>query len=106
MEKAFSKKSEDNYQNIIEPKLSVEEIDELIEKAKPHIDRLPNRENSYKFSFPELETRKIYARAYELWTNREIEIMNRAYKKFERVDKVAELLERQPSAVRERLGLE
>ena len=50
-----------------------------------------------------LEIRANYPRAYEKWTEREIEIMIKAYKKFNRIDKVAELLERQPSVVRKRI---
>ena len=87
---------------IIKPKIAEQEINELIEKAKPHIERLPKK-NIEKFSYPQLETRKMYERAYETWTDREIEIMNRAYKKFERIDKVAELLKRQPNVVRKKL---
>ena len=87
---------------IITPKISEEEINELIKKAKPHIQKLPKR-NIDAFTYPQVETRKLYSRAYEYWTDREIEIMCRAYKKFERIDKVAELLERQPSIVEIRL---
>ena len=44
-------------------------------------------------------TRQNYPRAYEYWTDREIEIMKRAYNKFKRIDKVADLLERQPNVI-------
>lgn len=90
---------------VILPKLPENEIDELIEKAKPHIEKLPKKEIG-KFTIPQLETRKLYKRAYESWTEREIEIMTRAYKKFGRIDKVAELLERQPNVIRKRLNIE
>ena len=84
------------------PTLPEAEIDELIEKARPAVAKLPKKEET-KFTLPELETRELYARAYENWNEREIEILERAYNKFGRIDKVAELLERQPSAVERRL---
>ena len=83
---------------IIVPDISEKEIDELIIKAKPHVVRLPKRDPAH-FTIQEKETRENYPRAYEYWTDRELEIMERAFKKFQRVDKVAELLERQPSMV-------
>lgn len=67
-------------------------------KSKPFIARLPKRDVN-DFNALQKETRVNYPRAYEFWTDREIEIMKRAYKKFQRIDKVAELLERQPSMV-------
>lgn len=88
--------------NIITPKLSEKEIDNLIEKAKPYIEKLPKKD-SKRFTFPQLETRKMYSRAYEKWSDREIEIMNRAYNKFGRIDKVAELLKRQPSVISKKI---
>ncbi|WP_299833999.1 hypothetical protein [uncultured Tenacibaculum sp.] len=87
---------------LVIPKITEEEINKLIEKAKPHIEKLP-KINIQKLSYPQLETRKMYKRAYEIWTEREIEIMKRAYKKFERIDKVAELLKRQPNVVEKKL---
>tara|TARA_R110002111_G_C5842827_1_gene359020 strand:- start:109 stop:708 length:600 start_codon:yes stop_codon:yes gene_type:complete len=89
---------------IILPKLPENEINELIEKAKPHIEKLPKKEIG-KFSAPQLETRELYQRAYESWTEREVEIMTRAYKKFGRIDKVAELLKRQPNVIKKRLNI-
>ena len=100
-----SKEQNSQSQNIIVPKLPEDEINELIDKAKPHIEKLPKKDLS-KFTLPQLETRKMYSRAYENWTERETEIMNRAYNKVGRVDKVAELLERQPSVIRKRLNIE
>lgn len=91
-----------NSQRINSPSLTDSEIDELIEEAKPHIDKLPIRDTS-DFTPQMKETRKNYPRAYEIWTPREIEIMERAFKKFNKIDKVAELLRRQPSAVRTKL---
>ena len=87
------------------PSISEEEIDELIKKAKPHIEKLPKIDED-KLQPHQKELRKLYPRAYEIWTEKEIKIMHRAFKKFNRVDKVAELLSRQPSVVRKKLGLE
>jgi len=83
------------------PVISGAEIDELIAKAKPHIDSLPKKTD--EFTAQHLETRNNYKRAYEYWTPREDEIATRAFLKFQRIDKVAQLLERQPSAVERRL---
>jgi len=44
----------------------------------------------------------MYERAYEIWSVFEIEIMMRAYKKIGRIDKVAELLKRQPNVIRKK----
>ena len=88
--------------DIITPALIDDEIDELIAKSKLHIDRLPKRDTS-SFDFNQLELRKLYNRAYEFWSEREIEIMERAYLKFEKVDKVATLLRRQPHVVKDKL---
>lgn len=93
---------EEEEREIKMPTLTDSEIDELIELTKPHIEKLPQRDTD-EFTYSQLETRKLYARAYESWSSREIEILTRAYHKFEKIDKVAELLERQPSAVRLKL---
>jgi hypothetical protein len=88
---------------LITPDLTEQEIDDLIEKAKPQIAVLPKIDSS-TLTPQMIEIRENYPRAYEKWSEREIEIMTRAYNKFKRIDKVAELLERQPSAVRKKLG--
>lgn len=87
---------------LITPKLSENEINELIAQAKPHVDKLPKIDSS-NLTPQQQTTRKNYKRAYELWTDREIEIMTRAYKKFENIEKVALLLDRQPSVVRKKI---
>ncbi|HVI47891.1 MAG TPA: hypothetical protein VM802_23690 [Chitinophaga sp.] len=84
------------------PKLPEAEIDRLITLARKAVDNLPKRDTS-GLTQQQLELRKNYPRAYEEWLPREIEIMSRAFLKFERVDKVAELLQRQPHIVREKL---
>jgi hypothetical protein len=100
---AFEKgKAPNNERKLIEPKISEENINDLIEKEKPFVAKLP-KINSKNFTPQMLEIRANYPRAYEKWTEREIEIMIKAFKKFNRIDKVAELLERQPSVVRKRI---
>ena len=97
------KKQELNSSNpLISPKISENEINVLIKKTKPHITVLP-KINPSKLNLQQLETRANYPRAYEIWTDREIEILKRAYLKFNRIDKVAELLERQPNVIRKKL---
>ena len=50
-----------------------------------------------------LEIRENYPRAYERWTGNEIDLMKWAFEKSKRIEKVAELLGRQPSVIRKRL---
>ncbi len=88
--------------NLIAPDISEGEINDLIEKAKPHVANLPKIDKA-NLTPQMMEIRLNYPRAFERWTEREIEIMTKAYKKFNRIDKVAELLERQPSSVRKKL---
>jgi len=87
---------------LIKPEKTGQEISDFIEKAKPHVAKLPKIAVS-SLTPPMLEIRFNYARAYEIWTEREIEIMISADKELIGIDKIAELLERQPSAVRRRL---
>ena len=84
------------------PKISENEINELISEITSQIEMLPKRETS-SLTPQMLGTRHNYPRAYEIWTKEEIEILINTYRKFERIDKVAELLKRQPSAVKMRL---
>jgi hypothetical protein len=100
----FSKLETTPSKKIITPIISEDEINDLINQAKPHVEKLPKKDES-DFTLPQLETKELYKRAYETWTTREIEIMERAYAKFGRIDKVAELLERQPSVIKNRLKL-
>lgn len=96
---SFNKESN---QKLIEPKLDELSIDKLINLAKPHVDNLPKRKTD-KLNYTQKEIRKLYPRAFEYWSDREIEIARRAYRKFGRIDKIAQLLERQPSAVTTKL---
>ncbi len=84
------------------PALLTTEIDTVIEQTKYQIEELPKLDEN-SFSYTELETRKLYARAYERWTPKEIKIMNWAYNTFQRIDKVAQLLKRQPSAIERKM---
>lgn len=84
------------------PRLPEAEINQLIQLARKFVDELPKRDAS-NLTQQQRQIRNAYPRAYEEWHSREIEIMTRAYNKFGRVDKVAELLQRQPHIVREKL---
>jgi len=95
--------SDKDQREIKKPDMVDDDIDELIKEWKPDVEKLPKR-NLADFDYPQLETRKLYARAYEYWTPAEIEIMVKAYNKFKKIDKVAQLLDRQPSAVKRKLN--
>jgi hypothetical protein len=94
--------SQSEDRKIITPETTEQEINDLIEQTKPHVEKLPKIDGS-TFTPQMIEIRTNYSRAFERWTEREIEIMTRAYNKFKRIDKVAELLERQPSVVRKKI---
>ncbi|WP_396632368.1 hypothetical protein [Maribacter sp. R86514] len=93
-----------NANNPIVPEITQSEIDELILKSKSHIDKLPKIDASI-LPPQAIETRKTYPRAYEKWTEREFDILIRAFIKFKNSDKVAELLRRQPSVVKKTIKL-
>jgi len=84
------------------PKMAIEEIDELLILERPNVEKLSKRDAS-AFTPQKIEIRKSYRRAYEYWTESEYSIMRRVYTACENVDKVAELLLRQPHIVREKL---
>lgn len=107
---AIRKPQLEKYQSNVKAKLfkdtlaiSVEEIEDLILKSKPAIDELPKIDES-ELNYAATVTRKKYPRAYEIWTDKEYYIMEKAYKKFGSIKYVAKLLRRQPSAVQERLA--
>jgi hypothetical protein len=83
------------------PNMTESEMAEFINKVKPEIENLPKRDKDW--TPQQLETRKNYKRAYEIWSAREDELLKEAYQKVQNLDKVAELLQRQPSAVESRL---
>ncbi|WP_405399323.1 hypothetical protein [Maribacter sp. Asnod2-G09] len=93
-----------NADSPIVPEITEAEIDELILKSKSQIDKLPKIEESI-LPPRAIEIRKTYPRAYEKWTEREFDIMIRAFIKFKNIDKVAELLRRQPSVVKKTIKL-
>lgn len=84
------------------PTLPMEEINQLITASKAAIEKLPKTDDS-AFTPQQQEIRKDYPRAYETWIPREEEYLLRAMTKFNNIDKVAELLQRQPNAVELRL---
>jgi hypothetical protein len=84
------------------PPISIEEINQLIAASKDVIEKLPRTDDSY-FTVQQQEIRKKYPRAYEVWLPVEEDYLRRAVNKFQNIDKVAELLKRQPSAVMLRL---
>ena len=84
------------------PEMTEMEIDEIFKKEKSKIDELPKRNKAY-FTPQMLEIRENYPRAYERWTGNEIDLMKWAFEKSKRIEKVAELLGRQPSVIRKRL---
>lgn len=92
----------DNSQKHYAPRLSQDEIDQLIAKEAPLVDSLPKRTNP-NFTSQELEIRKNYPRAYEPWTTTEIDIMKRVFKQSNNIEAVAALLRRQPHIVKEKL---
>jgi len=87
---------------VFEPIMIDKEADEIINKLKFSIDQLPKKPKD-SFSYVEKEIRKMYPRAYEIWTEKEIEIARIAYRLFRKLNKVAKLLRRQPSAVEMKL---
>ena len=84
------------------PSFSEAEIDELITKYKPIAKKLPKRTDK-NYTLQEQDTRKNYHRAYEFWTDEEIQLMKDFYLITKRIDKTAILLDRQPSMVEFRL---
>jgi hypothetical protein len=94
--------SEPPPESIIIPSLTEKEIDEHISKYRPLVENLPKRTDK-RYTPPEQDTRSNYARAFEYWTNVEINIMKEFYLLTKRVDKTAKLLDRQPSMVELRL---
>ena len=78
------------------------EVDSIISKLELTINKLPKKSLS-SFNFTERNIRKTYPRAYEIWSDRELKILEITWKIFLKVEKVAKLLKRQPSAVEKRL---
>jgi hypothetical protein len=92
----------DEERKLIVPEITEKEINDIIESEKYNINDLPKRDTS-TFTPQMFEIRQEYPRAYEIWTEKEVEIMQRAFIEFKRIDKVAELLKRQPSVIKRKL---
>jgi hypothetical protein len=88
--------------NIVTPNMPEEEINLKIESLHPLVQSLPKINDKNLDSYTK-EIRRMYKRAFEIWSNRELEIMTEAYSEFGRIDKVAELLQRQPHIVEKKL---
>ena len=84
------------------PQMTKEAIQELLEMERPNVEKLRKRDSS-AFTALEIEIRKSYPRAYEYWSDAEHLIMQRVYNACKNVNKVAELLLRQPHVIREKL---
>jgi len=84
-------------ERIIAPNMPEDEAGAFIEKYKSQVKKLPMLPDTVT---PQVEeTRLSYPRAYAPWTYAEINIMNEVYQHTKRIDKVAELLQRQPSSI-------
>lgn len=84
------------------PEMKEERINLLLEVERPKIAILPKRENP-EFTSQQIEIRKSHPRAYEYWSEKEVAIMRRFFLSTHNINKTAELLERQPHIVKEKL---
>lgn len=75
-----------------------------LEAISREVDQLPKRDTS-GFGVVELETRKNYPRAYEYWSPKEEELLKQVYAEIQDPMELSRLFMRQPSAIRNRLGL-
>jgi hypothetical protein len=84
--------------------LSRQAIKDLIQAYRPLIDQLPKKaESGFEFNSQQRETRDKYKRAYETWTTKEYGYMKEVYERTLKIGAVAELLQRQPHVVEEKL---
>lgn len=79
-----------------------DEDDWLID-IKNEINTWKNKRLESKFSEIELNIRKVHKRAYEFWSEREEEILKKAWDYFKNEHKLAELLQRTPSSIKRKL---
>ena len=84
------------------PEMREEGINLLLEVERPKIEKLSKR-NICEFTSQQLEIRKAYPRAYEYWSEKEIAIMKRFFLSTNNINKTAELLQRQPHIIKEKL---
>lgn len=85
------------------PVMKKEDIELLLAEEQQNVEKLP-KDNTFPLTPQQLEIRKNYPRAYEIWTDEEIVIMNRVYSKCRNLNEVARLLKRQPHIVKEKLN--
>ncbi|EMS33172.1 hypothetical protein C943_00449 [Mariniradius saccharolyticus AK6] len=74
-----------------------------LEAIRQEVEKLPKRDTS-GFGVVELETRKNYPRAYEYWTQKEEELLQKVYSEIQDPMELSRLFKRQPSAIENRLG--
>ncbi|MBK6840060.1 MAG: hypothetical protein IPG90_18735 [Bacteroidetes bacterium] len=84
------------------PKMSEEEMNNRIGLLRPLVDQFPKRTFSNLDPATEF-SRKHYARSSEYWSKEEDDLLNSAFEEFGNVNKVAQLLLRQPNSVELRL---
>lgn len=84
------------------PTIKKEYSDPSLDREKANIARLPRKLNG-KLTPQCLEARKSYPRAYEFWSKKEIAIMKRVFSVTDNINKVAEVLQRQPHTVKDKL---
>lgn len=87
---------------LVLPRMAQNEIEILISNDKQQLSNLPVRSDK-QYTIQQKETRQDYPRAYEFWTKIEIEILCKHYEAHGVIDKIAELLQRQPSAIKRKL---
>lgn len=100
--KNFSKRTVEYSKKDFSEIMSDDEADSIINKLKFTIEKLPKKPSS-DFTPNEKNIRELYPRAYEIWSKRELEIAEIVWNVTKKIDKVAKLLKRQPSAVEKRL---
>jgi hypothetical protein len=83
------------------PELTESEIDSIIEQEEDAVAKLPK--SNREFTPNEKDTRVNFPRAYETWSNEEVNLVRRTFNQFKKVDKVAKLMKRQPSAIENKL---
>lgn len=91
--------NEDETVNILEEIDHDVDKDEWYEQMQKEINSWDSKLNVKTISEQVLNYRKKYARAYELWTDRENEILAAGWQLFKSKSKVAKLLQRSPSSV-------
>lgn len=84
------------------PVMREDKIEQLLIKERPNIERLPKSHRA-DLTLQKKGIRKDYPRAYEYWSAAEIDIMKRVFSSVRNISKVAELLQRQPHVIKEKL---